>query len=335
MAPSKDSPAPATANGDTSEDTPLWTIKPIPGKGLGVVAARAIAPGTLLFHESPLLTTETLKNPATTERDLAQLIRALPKESQRAYLSLHNNYPGQPSPLSNIIRSNAYPLGPSSSVGGVFKDISRINHSCLPTSQHSWNESRKEFVVYAVRELSPGDEITTSYHVGGPSNERKKELKEWFKFDCTCDLCSLPGPELAKSDERLVRAAKLDQVIGDAKRVMKHPEKALKDCRDLEIIYRQEGIQDQRVGRVYWDAFQICNRHGDLARASEFARKYRERKILGEGEDSKGAIEALVFMKDPKKHESCGGSQKWKSKVSDIPKGKNEDEFEKWLWRED
>ncbi|PQE21682.1 SET domain-containing 5 protein [Rutstroemia sp. NJR-2017a WRK4] len=316
MAPSKDSPATAVANGHTSEETPLWTIKPIPGKGLGVVSTRAIAPGTLLFHESPLLTTETLTNPATTEKDLAQLLR-------------------QPSPLSNIIRSNAYPLGPSSSVGGVFKDISRINHSCLPTSQHSWNESRKEFVVYAVRELSPGDEITTSYHVGGPSNERKKELKEWFKFDCTCDLCSLPGPELAKSDERLVRAAKLDQVIGNAERVMKHPEKALRDCRDLEIIYREEGIQDQRVGRVYWDAFQICNRHGDLARASEFAKKYRERKILGEGEDSKDAIEALVFIKDPKKHESCGGSQKWKSRVSDIPRGKNDDEFEKWLWRED
>ncbi|PQE10867.1 SET domain-containing 5 protein [Rutstroemia sp. NJR-2017a BBW] len=299
MAPSKDSPATAVANGHTSEDTPLWTIKRIPGKGLGVVATRAIAPGTLLFHESPLLTTETLTNPATTEKDLAQLLRALPKESQRAYLSLHNNYPGQPSPLSNIIRSNAYPLGPSSSVGGVFKDISRINHSCLPTSQHSWNESRKEFVVYAVRELSPGDEITTSYHVGGPST------------------------------------AKLDQVIGDAERVMKHPEKALKDCRDLEIIYREEGIQDQRVGRVYWDAFQICNRHGDLARASEFAKKYRERKILGEGEDSKDAIEALAFIKDPKKHESCGGSQKWKSKVSDVPKGKNDDEIEKWLWRED
>ncbi|KAM3073601.1 hypothetical protein ACMFMF_006804 [Clarireedia jacksonii] len=315
MAPSKDTPAPVATNGDISVDTPLWTIKPISGKGLGVVATRAIAPGTLLFHESPLLTTETLTNPTTTEKDLAQLLR-------------------QPSPLSNIIRSNAYPLGPNSSVGGVFKDISRINHSCLPTSQHSWNESRKEFVVYAVRELSPGDEITTSYHVGGPSSERKKELKEWFKFDCTCDLCSLPGPELAKSDERLVRAAKLDQAIGDAARVMKHPEKALKDCRDLETIYREEGIQDQRVGRLYWDAFQICNRHGDLARASEFAKKFRERKILGEGEDSQGAIEALVYIKDPKKHESCGSSQKWKSKVSDIPKNKDGDEFEKWLWRE-
>lgn len=115
---------------------------------------------------------------------------------------------------------------------------------------------------------------------------------------------------------------------------MKTPEKVLRTCRKLETIYREEGIQDQRVGRLYWDAFQICNRHGDLARASVFARKYRERKVLGEGEDSAGAEEALVFMRDPRKDDSYGGSQRWRSGVEDVPKDLNEVDFEKWLWRE-
>lgn len=115
---------------------------------------------------------------------------------------------------------------------------------------------------------------------------------------------------------------------------MRNPEKVLRSCKSLETIYREEGIKDQRIGRVYWDAFQICNRHGDLARASAFAKKYRESKILGEGEDSEGAVEALVFMRDPKKDDSYGGSQRWKSKVEDIPKGVSDEEFEKWLWRE-
>ncbi|KAB8291548.1 hypothetical protein EYC80_006349 [Monilinia laxa] len=332
MAPSLETPPPETTANDTAETQP-WEIKPIPGKGQGVLATRVIAPGTLLFHEKPLLTTESLNDPDTIEKDLARILRTLPKESQRAYLSLHNNYPGQGSPLTNIIRSNAYPLGPNSPIGGIFQTISRINHSCLPTTQHSWNAARQEFLVHAVREILPGQEITTSYHVGGPSSARKAQLREFFKFDCTCTLCSLPEAELQKSDARLVRAAKLDQAIGNAESVMKNPDTILKTCRSLEMIYREEGIQDQRVGRVYWDAFQICNRHGDLARASAFARKYRERKVLGEGEDSEGAQEAAVMMKDPKKDDSYGGSQKWKSRVQDIPQDLSEEEFEKWLWR--
>ncbi|KAF7921118.1 uncharacterized protein EAE97_011386 [Botrytis byssoidea] len=332
MSPSQDTPPSEYTSNNTS--TPLWEIKLIPGKGQGVLATQLIAPGTLLFAEKPLLTTETLTSPSTVEKQLAKLLRGLPKESQRAYLSLHNNYPGQGSPLTNIIRSNAYPLGPNSPIGGIFKDISRINHSCLPTTQHSWNPKRQEFLVHAVREIQPGEEITTSYHVGGPSSERKAELKEFFKFDCTCSLCTLPPAELKKSDARLIRAAALDQAIGHAETVMKNPEKVLKTCKSLETIYREEGIKDQRTGRVYWDAFQICNRHGDLARASAFAKKYRESKVLGEGEDSEGAVEALVFIKDPKKDDSYGGSQRWKSKVEDIPKGLSDEEFEKWLWRE-
>ncbi|KAJ8068130.1 hypothetical protein OCU04_003701 [Sclerotinia nivalis] len=332
MAPSFDTPPREDTPNDS--ESPLWEIKAIPGKGQGVLATRFITPGTLLFHEKPLLTTETLTDPSTTEKQLARLLRALPKESQRAYLSLHNNYPGQGSPLTNIIRSNAYPLGPSSPIGGIFKNISRINHSCLPTTQHSWNEKRQEFVVYAVRDIQPGEEITTSYHMGGPSAERKAELEEFFKFVCTCALCSLPPSELKKSDARLIRAASLDQAVGDAETVMKAPEKVLKTCKSLETIYREEGIQDQRVGRLYWDAFQICNRHGDLARASAFARKYRERKVLGEGEDSTGAEEALIFILDPKKDDSYGGTQRWRSRVQDIPKDLSEAEFEKWLWRQ-
>jgi hypothetical protein len=31
----------------------------------------------------------------TVEKDLARALKALPKDHQRAFLSLHNNYPGK------------------------------------------------------------------------------------------------------------------------------------------------------------------------------------------------------------------------------------------------
>ncbi|KAI9641403.1 hypothetical protein NHQ30_010205 [Ciborinia camelliae] len=335
MTPSLEYLPPETARNEDPE-LPLWEIKSIPGKGKGVVATRVILPGTLLIHEKPLLTTETLTDPdpITMEKQLARLLRKLPKTSQRAYLSLHNNYPGQGSPLTNIIRSNAYPLGPGSRIGGIFATISRINHSCIPTTQHSWNETRKEFLIHAIREIQPGHEITTSYHAGGPSRERQATLQDLFHFLCTCPLCTLPRTELQKSDARLIRAASLDQAIGHAETVLHAPGKVLHLCKSLLTIYRDEDVQDQRVGRVYWDAFQICNRHGDLARASAFAQKYRERKVLGEGEDSRGAKDAWVFINDPRKDDSYGGTQMWKTNVQDVPKDVSDAEFEKWLWKQ-
>ncbi|TGO62594.1 hypothetical protein BOTNAR_0111g00120 [Botryotinia narcissicola] len=111
MSPSQDTPPSEYTSNNTS--TPLWEIKPIPGKGQGVLATQVIAPGTLLFAEKPLLTTETLTSPSTIEKQLAKLLRGLPKESQRAYLSLHNNYPGQGSPSQTSSAPTRTPSAPT------------------------------------------------------------------------------------------------------------------------------------------------------------------------------------------------------------------------------
>ena len=109
------------------EDSP-FELKDIAGKGKGLVATRSIFPGTLIISEAPLFTTASLKNPSTFEKDLGAIVRSLSKEGQRAFLSLHNNNPGK-EPFSNIVRSNGYPLGPNSEVGGVFPVIARVSKS--------------------------------------------------------------------------------------------------------------------------------------------------------------------------------------------------------------
>lgn len=146
----------------------------------------------------------------TVEKDLAKSLKALPKDHQRAFLSLHNNYPSK-IPLSNIIRSNGYPLGPTSEVGGVFPNLSRINHSCKPNAKLSWNPAVQMYVVYAIRPVAEGQEITVSYLSGGDSRQHQEELKENFGFTCTCELCSLPPAELRASDNRLARSEALNK----------------------------------------------------------------------------------------------------------------------------
>ena len=125
-------------------------------------------PGQLLTSEAPLFTTESLTNEPTIENGLGAIVRSLPKESQRAFLSLHNNNPG-PKPFSKFIRSNRYPLGPSSDMECILPVVARINHFCLPNAQHAWNGKRL-MQVHIVRDIPEGQKITLSYTTGGPSD---------------------------------------------------------------------------------------------------------------------------------------------------------------------
>jgi hypothetical protein len=339
MAPSRtsDFPQDTSQNGTSYEAShnPLWKIERIPGKGKGLIATQDIAPGTLLISEAPLLTTEgvTTIDLEVAETQLSKKLSSLPKASQEAFLALHNNYEDE-KPLSGIVRSNGYPLGPGAEAGGVFATISRINHSCRPNVVQSWNPLLEKETVYAVRTIPAGTEICTAYHVGGPSTERQQILKTYFGFSCTCALCSLPEDQLKASDERLVEAEELDETIGDSKKVRFEAADVLACCHRLSKIYEEEGVKDDRLSRLYFDCFQVCNMHGDLARARVFAKQYCTAKKMAAGEDCVSLLEMKPFVKNPRKHESFGVTENWKTGAENVPKGLGRRDFERWLWRE-
>jgi hypothetical protein len=343
MAPSKiDNDYTAELSEKTShlnlEKTEPWESKDIPGKGKGLIVTQDIAPGTLLISEAPILTTDVVTSfdMDITESDLKSALAKLSSEAQESFRSLHNNYAAEDPkhPLSGIVRSNAYPLGAGAEVGGVFPDISRINHSCLPNTVQYWNPMLEKQTIYAVRKIPAGTEITTSYHEGGPSSDRKKILKDHFGFECSCEICSLPVDQLADSDKRLKRAQELDGTIGNGKKMHFEPDDVMKCCRELFNIYEKEGAKDGRLSRLYYDCFQMCNMHGDLARARCFAKYYCDTKKIAEGADSINVLETKPFVKNPQKHSSFGSTEKWKTAAADVPKGLSPKGFAKWLWRE-
>ena len=312
--------------------TDLLSLENLPGKGKGLIASQPISPGTCIISESPLFTTSQIQS-SDVERELARIVKSLPRESQRSFLTLHNNTPGR-EPFTNIMRTNAYPLGPSSSDGGIFPWVARINHSCLANTQQAWNTKLQQETVYAVRRIEKGDEITIGYSIGGTSAERKQKLKEHFGFSCTCELCSLSGADAQKSDARQLKAAELDSQIGDPKRVKLTPEKALVDCRQLLNLYQENGIADTRIPRLYYDAFQICIMHSDQARGRVFAKRCAKARRLCEGPDSADAAEMEGFAVKPASHDSFGGTVKWKLGPEKVPSDFDDEAFEKWLWRE-
>lgn len=187
--------------------------------------------------------------------------------------------------------------------------------------------------VHAVRQIEEGEELTLSYILGGPSDERQEHLREYFDFSCACELCSLTGTEKRDSDARLRKAQELDEKIGDPKRVRLMPELALRDAHALRLIYRDEEIHDLRLPRLYYDAFQICGMHSDVARMTVFARRARETREICEGSGSEEVKRLGELEEKPRGFENFGVTRKWKSGEKDVPRGLGEEEFEGWLWR--
>ena len=348
MAPSSSSPSrsPSSAaptkipySNDVHTPNPedaLWRMETIPGKGKGVIATRDISPGTLILSDPPLITTAVIQSIETTEQDLARALRALPKDSQRAFLSLHNNHRGEKNPLSNIVRSNGYPLGPGSDVGAVFAHVSRFNHSCVPNAKHAWNAALGHQTVYAIRPVAAGQEITLSYLHGGTFEERQRELSSLFGFTCACELCSLRESARAASDARLERARELNDAMGDYCACRSSPGRVLALGRELVRVYRAEDVVagDDRLANVYWDLFQVCAMHGDGARARAFAGEYAALKRAGEGPLSAAAAEGEEVARRPDGHAGFGKTRQWASSVEDVPKGLGKEGFEKWMFRE-
>ncbi|KAF2274865.1 SET domain-containing protein [Westerdykella ornata] len=317
-------------------DTPLFEIKQIPRKGRGLVARINVATGTRILCEKPLLTVQSeYTTPVDAENMFAAQLKALPKASQREFLSLHNTNPGK-YPFTGIVRTNALPCGPSSSVGAVYPTICLINHSCVPNCNHSWNSDTGRETIHAIRPIEAGEEITIAYDCGRVSAVRRAFLKVNFGFDCICRACSLPAAELAASDARRERIQALDDAIGDASRMASRPSDCLRDCHALLQALRKEydGCTVVLSARAYYDAFQICIAHGDEARASVFAERAYKIRVICEGEDSLETQRMLSFARNPASHPTFGiCSFGWKRSRAMVPKGLDAEQFEEWLFK--
>lgn len=123
-------------------------------------------------------------------------------------------------------------------------------------------------------------------------------------------------------------------MIGSAEKCYFEPEKVLRSCRSQLRIYEQEKVRDGRLARLYYDAFQLCNMHGDVARARCFAKYYCEEKMIAEGEGSINVLEMKRFVRDPREHASFEPRGRWRTERGDVPRGLKAGEFKRWLWRE-
>lgn len=110
----------------------------------------------------------------------------------------------------------------------------------------------------------------------------------------------------------------------------------MKYCREmLRVIEEEYGDGSPGlIAKLYHDAFEICITHGDQARASVFARKSYEARVVCAGGDSPEAMKMKGLSEQPANYKYFGKSNKWKTRKGDTPKSLDAAGMENWLWRE-
>jgi len=208
----------------------------VAGRGLGLLALEALQPGQVLMRERPVIEVDTGASSLDRRevklcyregdweeqgerrefKKLAKAFVALSKEEKSKVLSLTRIETVREKSLqlawADLVRENIeldfdqfsrliqiYLTNAFSD--GLWPDLARVNHSCLPNAEVV--RRGKERLLVVVRPVERGEEVTHSYlHSLMGKEARQKVLQSRWGFLCACSLCSLPEPTRVEQEKQ-------------------------------------------------------------------------------------------------------------------------------------
>jgi len=287
----------------------VYTVRPSPGKGLGVFALHDLEVGAIVMRETPILTIKRpdfIKGTGYPMSAVSRLVRAefalLSREQQEEVMNLtyHATEVEEESSdrLGLIFRSNAYNTGEDI---GLFPKIARINHSCRPNTGYYWNAKLNKRIVYANRQIKKGEELFDSYIPLLLTREDRQKRLGPYGFTCSCEACALENGAMRQSDKRRVdiRTTLMEfepqlalTMPDDASAKRKAVENVKASLRLVELV-QLEGLAD-----YYANAYRIAAighaRVQEWGPATKWAKKAYELRVMVDPE-SPHAMEMYVL----------------------------------------
>ncbi|GAB1313756.1 SET domain-containing protein 5 [Madurella fahalii] len=185
-----------------------YTVMPIPGKGLGVVATKHIKQFEVIMTSFPAMIADNAFFPSEGDESPVEYPRLFQKAldqlpDKERFLALTRSKGDDFDPVEDLIRTNAFGVTVNGrNAKGVYPEIARLNHACDPNAYSKFTSRDLAMSAVATRDIMPGEEITISYiPLGMPTSHRHRALGNWG-FNCTCALCSAPDEAREASDRR-------------------------------------------------------------------------------------------------------------------------------------
>ena len=253
-----------------TDEPKLYSISEIQGKGLGCVATTVIKKRTLILGESASFhhsgESEYLDKAYLDE--IFQGFLTMSAEDKEKYLSLSNCFSNQnTSPSSSTCKMasilkylESNPIGlprkqaelvyqiyhTNSFHNGIFLEMSRFNHSCIPNAECFWNKDTKTLEMRAVKKIGKDGEITISYLNLNPRGgkhdreERRAFLMDLYHFHCNCIGCDISEDELKIQDEKCAEYSTIWAHMKEQKRVseLMRSSDTSSEIDDLKALYK-------------------------------------------------------------------------------------------------
>ncbi|KAL8371077.1 hypothetical protein RB595_001097 [Gaeumannomyces hyphopodioides] len=301
--------------------------KEVPGKGLGLVAARPIRRGELIMARPPVIVVH--QDAIDMEAEAARLrlydaaMAQLPQGTVEDFLSLavQSATKDRGRKVKDIMDTNSF----NTVVGGLshvasYLDVSRLNHDCRPNLVFHVSPSLNH-MTYAVRDIAAGEELTISYLDPFRAREvRRARAERNWGFACTCSQCSLAPPLAAESDDRLWDIYQLESRLRDWPLAATSPPSAppAQIKRETSIgpdsaeallkLYAEERL-DCALGDAYALVALNYNAFGDAESAVKYARLAVEAGTMEHGEQGHDVQDMKKLLGSPEKHWS------WRQRV--------------------
>ncbi|KAK1962409.1 SET domain-containing protein 5 [Colletotrichum sublineola] len=265
-------------------DRGLWEVRSSPGKGLGIFALQTIHAGTRVIEESPLFTIDPGRLSSGQGFSFAGIaaavddaFTALNATERAAFLSCpeHRDQDDEAdatwSREALIFRTNAYVM--PGGIVGIFPRIAKLNHSCRPNAGAAsiggggGDEGSARRVVYAARDIHPGEEVTVTYApLAQTTEERRARLVQWG-FTCECAAC-----KARDDDEQRIEIGRLMGVIEAVLGRDDFGRDVQPDAEKLVRLVEEVGLADYLV-KAYKYAAYAASRSGKFGAARRWARK--------------------------------------------------------------
>ena len=274
--PQKTRPMIAKADDKTSA---LYIIRPSPGKGLGMFAAKLIQQGTRILAEKPFFTLAEIPEVSAEDsyapNDITKAFHRLPASEQHKFTSLHCPERSDCNIIVRIYEANCFEMGAGTC---ICLDASRINHSCVPNAHYSWNSNIEQETVHAVKNIPKGEEITISYITAICTFEKRQRQLKPYGFTCPCPACRINTEFGMNSMIRRQQMLDLNHEIADYQNDPLAAQAEYGYLDEMSAILRliqlieEEGLVFEKA-LAYHDAALCALKRGWIKAASAYANK--------------------------------------------------------------
>ncbi|TEA14144.1 SET domain-containing protein 5 [Colletotrichum sidae] len=284
-------------------DSTLFRVVEMPGKGLGLVAAKTIERGQRIMAHPPAVVIHRrfiddidLEN---QYRTLDVAVNHLPEATRKTFMEQMGQSGGHK--VHDIIHTNSFELGLPIQDGHHFAnypEVSRYNHDCRPNLAFYIDSDLRHY-THAVRDINPGEELTISYVDSlSARHVRQDRAKRNWGFGCSCDQCSLPEPLVRDSDNRLWKMWELEHELTNF-------ESDDFDENSIEVLinlYEQENLDQSYGSEPYRIAAVNYNSLQKEEQAVEHARIALEQLMMEKGPGHIKTKDMKALLQNPKEH---------------------------------